>query len=162
MKNIIPVTSLLRSPVHILTAILLMLVIFSAGMFVGYHKARFSYEWNANYARNISNPDSMFAPFMHDTDHGDAHGAIGEIVSIRSPLIMIKNPFEAEKILIIDQGTMIRHLYGIASTSDLAVGEHIIALGSPDQNGQVHATFIRIIPSPENLSTSTASSTHQY
>ena len=157
MKNI-PVSSVLRSPLHILAIILTALVIFSAGMFVGYHKAQFSYDFDENYAHDMNDPHSMLAPFMHDTDHGNPHGAIGQIVSINAPFIMVKNPFEAEKVIIIGPDTMIRHIYGEASTSDLAVGDHIIALGAPDQQGQVHATFIRILPPPPDSATSTASS----
>jgi len=131
---------------YILGVFLLALVIFQAGISVGYRKAEFSYRWNSAYMHGMNDPHSMLSPFMHDADDVSPHGAVGEIVSVRLPMIMIKSPYEAEKIISIGTSTMIRNFHTIASSSDLRTGQDVVVIGVPDDKGTIDATFIRIAP----------------
>ena len=129
-------------------SVLVLLIVFSAGIIVGYHKAHFSENWNRGYAQGFNNPRSMLAPFMHDADdvNMNSHGAIGEIVSAHGSELLVKNQFEAEKVVIISSTTIIRSVRTIGTTTSFISGDHILAIGSPDEQGRIRATFIRIIP----------------
>ena len=132
--------------VRILGILLIALAIFSTGIAVGYKRAEFSYQWGRNYSGNMMDPHSMMAPFAHDADDVTPYGAIGSIVSVRLPEMMIKGPYEDEKIILLKPDTAIRRMHAVASTSDLVAGEQIIVIGSPDQQGIIEASLIRIGP----------------
>jgi hypothetical protein len=134
----------------ILAVLLIAWIVFSAGMFVGYHKAAFSLDRDDLYRKGFGSPDSPFAPFMHGSDDVNPHGAMGQIVSVNFPLLMIKSPGNAEQIIILSSSTTIRLLHGMASTSDIKAGQYAITVGEPNDKGEVQASFIRIIPAPQN------------
>jgi hypothetical protein len=145
---------------------LAILVVFQAGLFIGYRKGLQSSNWETDIHRATDDPRSVFAPFIHDTDDASSHGAIGYIVSIHQPSFMIKGASQAERVVVIGPDTQIRNLHDIASTSDLVPGESVVVIGEPGTDSQLHATFIRILPdqagtpgSPPHAGSST-SSTH--
>ena len=86
------------------------------------------------------------------------HGAIGKIISINLPTIVIANRDNIEKIILIQNNTAIRSFGDIATTTNLKIDDYIIVLGYPDNKGEVVAKLIRIIPSPpEEFMTKTTS-----
>ncbi|MEI8249056.1 MAG: hypothetical protein WCG07_00995 [Candidatus Taylorbacteria bacterium] len=140
---------ILTSPIYIIASVLIGILIFGAGVFVGYHKARFSNTWDTNYTRGVgmmNRSPSLFAPFLNDADDVNPHGTIGTIVSIKLPLIMVKGQSEAEKVIVVGSSTRIRVMHTIGSTDDLKVGEFITSIGNPNDQGQIEASFIRIMP----------------
>lgn len=143
-------------------ALLVVWIIFVLGVFVGYHKAEFSYSWNENYQGGMMNNNSPFAPFMHDADDVNPHGSIGQIISVRYPVVMIKGQGSAEQMVIIGSTTVIRFMHGIASTSTIQAGEYAVAIGEPNNQGEIQASFIRIVPPPPNMinASGTATSTN--
>ena len=131
-----------------LCVLLVAALVFEAGVFVGYHRESYSYNRDLAYERGFANPNSIFQPFMDDDDMGAPHGAIGQIVAVHMPTIMIKNHNATEQIISIGTSTTIRLLNGDASTSDLKVGNGVIVIGEPGDEGQVQASFVRILPPP--------------
>ena len=136
-----------------LGSLLAFLVIFAAGMAVGYREAAFSYHWQSNYGPGFSDPSSPFAPFIHDGDDVSPHGAFGTIVSFKSPYLMVKGDNQAESIIAIGSSTVIRHIRAFGTTTDLLPGQQVIIIGTPDNSGRIQASFIRVVPPP---STTTA------
>ena len=132
----------------ILVILLIAWIIFAAGIFIGYHKAVFLNDWDDSYRQGMMNPNSPLAPFMHNSDEVNPHGAMGEIVSVNFPVIMIKGPESAEQVVIISSTTMIRILHGMASVNDIKNGQYVVAVGEPNNKGEIQATFIRIVPPP--------------
>jgi len=130
-------------------------VIFAAGIFVGYHKATFSRDWDDMHQNGILDDNSVLAPFMHNPDDVNPHGAMGEIISSHFPVIMIKGPQNAEQIIVISSTTMIRLFHGMASTSAIQTGQFAIVVGEPDTKGEIQASFIRIVPPPPFPATTT-------
>ncbi|MFA6554654.1 MAG: hypothetical protein WCS89_04090 [Candidatus Paceibacterota bacterium] len=129
--------------------LLIALVIFQAGAFVGYHKGAFSSNWNNNYMmRDADDPRSFFAPFMHRGDDINPHGAVGEIVSMNLPLVMIKGPNRAEEVIIVGTSTTIRNFRQTVSASDLSIGSQVVVIGEPNDKGQIQAELVRIMPTP--------------
>ena len=132
--------------IYTIGGLLIALIIFQAGIFVGYRNAAFSINWDKAHYGNARDPRSIFAPFGRDADDMNPHGAIGEVISIKLPLVMIKGQSGNDAIVLIDSTTSIRSMRNQASTSDIKIGDQIVTVGTPDDQGQIHATLIRIMP----------------
>jgi len=138
----------------IIGLIIIALVIFQAGVFVGYKHGEYSRARNYGYGRGMDDPHSMFAPFMRGNDDASPHGAVGEIVKLALPnSILIKGRDSAEQVVTLSATTTIRFIHGEASPTDLKTGQRIIVIGSPGDNGQIDAVFIRIFPVPDATTT---------
>ena len=130
--------------IMIIGGVLIALVVFQAGVFVGFRSASFSIRWHGSRNDDVSGPNSIFAPFGRDKDDMNPHGAIGEIISIKLPSIMVKGPSGDEEVITIASSTSIRLNRDNLSPTNLKIGQHIVTIGSPDDNGQINATFIRV------------------
>jgi hypothetical protein len=129
--------------------LLAILVIFGAGVFVGYRKADFSYRWSNNYYQDFGGMHSPFAPMgMSDGDDNapTPHGAFGTVIGVNLPTFAVKGQNEAEKVIIIGPQTIIRSMHNLGTTTDIHTGQSVIIIGEPDAQGQVIASFIRIVP----------------
>jgi hypothetical protein len=141
-----------------LCALLFAAIIFQAGIAVGYHRAAFSYNWNNAYFQGTRDPHSPFAAFMmRDADDPNPHGTIGQVVSVRLPEVMIKGRDTPEQIVVIGPTTAIRRFHEIGTTTDLSTGQQVIVIGSPDDKGQIQASFIRIMPPLPGTASSSSS-----
>jgi len=136
------------SALKALGILLIALIIFWAGVAIGYNKAIFSYRWHSHYAEQFAGNQSPFAiPNDHDADNmPNPHGAFGTIISAHLPLIIIKGPIEAEKTVIITATTVIRDIHNDAASTTLTEGQGVVVIGSPDEQGRIVASFIRILP----------------
>lgn len=134
-----------------LSGLLVVLLVFQAGIYVGFRKAAFSYDWNMAYFRGTDDPHSILAPFMRDADDLNPHGAVGEIVRVALPTIMVKGDSAAEEIVTISPTTTIRYAHMPATTTDLRSGQNVVVIGVPDENGRIEAVFVRILsPMPSS------------
>jgi hypothetical protein len=79
------------------------------------------------------------------------HGAVGKIVSISLPLVVVAGPDNLEKTVVITDGTEIREFRETVSSDQLQIGDFIIVLGSPNDEGQVEAKLIRLAPPPPDM-----------
>ncbi len=151
-----------RSMVAIIGIAVLILLIFQAGMFVGYRKAAFAYGQGDNYYRAFGSRGMQRGgmPMMHD-DFIGAHGAVGRIVSIDLPTFVVSDPDGAEKVVTVSDDTSVRHFNEVISVNDLKVDDFVIVLGAPDDQSQVHAKLIRLLPPPPSEQISTSTITHQ-
>jgi len=116
---------------------ILVLGIFKLGQVSGYHKARFSQRFGDNFNRNFVDPrgEGFFKDFSDREDLPGGHGAVGKIVSIALPLVL-------------SDSTEILKYRDDITTTDLKVGDFIVVLGTPNDDGQVEAKLIRTIPPP--------------
>ena len=152
MKPVTFFTShLFKGIVYGLAALLLALIIFQAGIFVGYRQAEFSSHWRDSYTMSFNDPRSAFAPFMRDQDDATPHGVVGEIASVSLPEIMVKGTGTAEEVVLVSTTTSIRNFRQDGVASDLKAGEQVIVIGTPNDSGQIEASFIRIVPPPPAL-----------
>ncbi len=101
-------------------------LVFQAGIFVGFHKAGFIYR----------------------SEFRGGHGAVGKIVKIDLPILTMLGSDNIEKTILIDDDTNIRMTRDVLSANKLTIDQYITVLGSPNDDGQIVAKFIRIIPSP--------------
>lgn len=124
------------------------LFIFKAGMFVGERKANFSCRWSDNYHRNFGGPRGGFAPGFGDRDFLDANGTFGKIIKIDGQQIIVGGANNAEKVILVDEKTVIRSLRETIKISDLKVDDTVVVVGEPNNVGQIEAKLIRVMPNP--------------
>ena len=133
--------------------VLIGLIIFIAGAYVGHRMTDFAYRWDANYSHEFAGPGSPFGPGGDDRP-SMPHGTFGSVIGVNWPSFAIKGPREAERIVVIGTTTAIRYMHSYASTTDIHVGSMVVVLGEPDDEGKIVATLIRIMPPASSTPTS--------
>lgn len=128
----------------ILSVIVILVFVFAAGVFVGQEKGKFSCRWGENYYRNIMGP-GMFNKMDFGRPAFNAHSGLGQIIKIDGNTLIIKDPSNTEKtILITDQTTIIKDGQSI-KVGDLQIDDKIAAIGQPNEQGQIEPKFIRVL-----------------
>lgn len=124
--------------------ILVTLLIFYAGINVGFHKASFGRAWGENYERNFGMMSGR--PMFGKDNFPNASGAIGKIIKIELPTIIVQDKNNIEKVILIKNDTQIQKIRESVTTNDLKVDDFIVVIGAPNQQGQIEAKLIRIMP----------------
>ena len=127
-----------------LFALIVALLIFQAGMFVGYRKAKFSYRMGDNFHRTFGERKGGFVR----GDFPGGHGTIGKIIKIDLPTLIIEDRDNVEKIIIIKDDTAVRRFRESVKSSDLKTDDYVVVIGTPNDSGQIEARLIRIVPPP--------------
>lgn len=129
------------------------LAIFQAGVFVGFHKASFLFRGGDNFYKAFGERENQMGGKMIFRDEfSGGHGAIGKIIKLDLPTLVVLGPDNIEKVVLVDDKTEIREFRDTSSLNKLSVDQHVAVLGVPNEQGQVVAKFIRIIPAPPILS----------
>lgn len=141
-----------KKVIYVLGAVVILALVFQAGMVVGFKKASFSRDWGNNYERNFG-PKREVSRFLKDgmRDIPNAHGAIGKIIKVEFPNIVVLDKDQTEKIIIIKDDTSILERKEILSKESLKVDQFIVVIGNPNDQGQIEAKMIRIMPSPSGM-----------
>lgn len=146
----------LRYGLYIVGGLLVVGIIFQVGLFMGYHKASFGRDFGNHYERNFGmNRDDSFGGMMSGK-FPTAHGAYGEVLTVALPNFVIEDREGVEKNIVISDKTLIKNGLENASSSSIKVDDEVIVLGEPNEQGQIEAKLIRIMP--EGF----ASSTNRY
>jgi len=120
------------------------LLIFSAGVDVGFHKASFGRAWGENYEHNfgfVPNP-----PVFGGDNFPNANGAIGKIIKIELPTIIVQDKDNTEKVVLIKNDTQIQEMRAPITSNDLKIDNFVVVIGTPNTQGQIEAKFIRVMP----------------
>lgn len=117
-----------------------------AGTMVGFRKADFSYRWGDNYHQNFAGPRGGFMSGFGQGDFVDSHGAFGQIIKIDGSTIIMNGADNVEKVIVTNSDTVIRSLRDNIKLTDLKVNDNIVVIGQPDNNGQIEAKLIRLMP----------------
>ena len=124
--------------------------VFQAGMFVGLKKAEFSGRLGENYGRIFGEergPGMMNGTFGMPFDNiPGGHGAVGEVLKISSSTIVVAEPGNVEKIVTINGETIIRKNRDEIKTNNIKVGDFVSVLGEANNNAEIEARFIRVMP----------------
>ena len=131
---------------------IVILAIFQAGIFVGTRKAEFSGRFGDNYHRIFE--DRRLGGQMGMGMMPNPHGATGKIVKIDLPTFVIASSDNTEKIIRVDNHTLIRHFQDELTTKHLVLDTNVVVLGAPNENGEIEARLIRILPPVSATSTS--------
>lgn len=139
-----------RGVIVVVVIAVVLLLVFQAGMFVGYRKAAFSYRFGDNYYRVFEGRDAR--PFRMMMGPGfmggfmDGHGAAGKIVSADPPVFVVSDTNDGEKVVVVSDDTRIRRFNQTVAPADLKVGDTVVVFGAPNDNSQIEARLIRLIP----------------
>lgn len=129
-----------------LVGFIFIILVFGAGVKVGTLKARYSYQWADNYHKNFAGPRGGFLGDWRRFPAGDfisGHGAFGEIIELNNSGFVIKGREDVEKVVITNQDTTVTK--GRETIKDgLKVGDQVVIIGSPNEEGQIEAKFIRV------------------
>jgi len=128
--------------------LVVLLLVFQAGMFVGFHKASFSYGWGENYHRNFAGPQGGFVDDFMGRDFIDAHGVFGAVIKVDADTssIVINGRDNVERIILLNDDTSIKRFRDNIKIKDLEVGSPIVVIGDPNDAGQIEAKLIRVMP----------------
>lgn len=164
-KNFIQ-TKVSQKTLWVIGALVVALLIFQAGIFVGYRKASFSYGSGDNFHRMFGSPErpgmigrkgmmgfegmigreGMMGPNFGGFT--SAYGTTGTIVKISLPTIVVAGTDKVEKIITTDSKTIVRSFRNEIKPTDLKVGDSVIIIGAPNTSAQIEAKLIRVLPSP--------------
>jgi hypothetical protein len=139
--------------------LIILVFVFGLGVFVGTKKADFSFRWADEYHRNFGGPQGgLFGNFMGtDKEFANANGVFGQIIKIDSSNgagqvgnLTVKDKDNVEKIVFVNNDTSIIYQRKNIKFSDLKMGDNIVVIGEPNNNGQIQAELIRTMPAPPN------------
>lgn len=141
-----PQPDILKHIIIGLISFVIIVLIFSAGVWVGGSKAKYSYRWAENYHKNFGGPRSGFFSDWRSFPHGDfigGHGAFGEIIELNDFGFVIKGQGDVERIVITTDDTVVKK--GRETVEDgFKVGDSVTIIGSPNEEGQIEAKLIRL------------------
>ena len=135
---------------------IVIMLIFSAGINVGFRKASFGKSWGENYNENFGmgrrgTPPSNIGQNWMNGMMGyfpNAHGAIGKIMKLELPSIIMTDKDNIEKSILTKNDTKVEKVREKIKITDLKVDDFIVVIGSPNTQGQIEAKLIRLMPSP--------------
>ena len=142
-------SSKFKTVLIILALAIVVLAVFQAGMFIGFKKASFSNNWGDNYYRAFGKPqgDPRMMGFPREgMGFTESHGVAGRVLKVIPPRLMIEGQDRVEKSVFIKEGTVIRRFRDNIDISKVRADEFAIVLGSPNSNGEIEASFIRLMP----------------
>jgi hypothetical protein len=126
--------------------VIVALLIFSAGVAVGFRRASFGRAWGENYERNFGMMSDR--PMFSDDNFPNAHGAVGKIIKVELPTVIVQDEKDnKEKVILIKNDTKIQKMENSITVNDLKVDDFVVIIGTPDDQGQIEAKFIRVMPS---------------
>lgn len=139
-----------------LACFIIIVLIFSLGMFIGGMKAQFSYRWAESYHKNFAGPGGGFLegwrkPLFPPGDFIEAHGAFGEIIEVKNTEFVIKGRGDVEKVILITDKTIIQEGREKVKKEDLKAGNWVVVIGSPNEEGKIEAKMIRIFDGKEGI-----------
>lgn len=130
-------------------------LVFQVGMMAGFKRVSFGRDWGDNYERNFGmprmGPRMMNGKFDNFGNIPSAHGAIGQIIKVELPTIIVLDEKDnTEKIVLINEKTEIHKVREEIKKEDLKIDDNVVIMGVPNSSGQIEARLIRIIPAPLN------------
>jgi hypothetical protein len=130
--------------------LVVLVFVFSAGVFVGIEKAKFSYGWGENYYRNFIDPRGPLngalgsqSPFW-DKIYITPHGLSGKIIELNDDGFVMSGANQTEVPVDVDNQTIIRNQHDNLKLSDLKISDQAVVIGEPDGQGEIMAKFVRI------------------
>jgi hypothetical protein len=124
--------------------VIVALLIFSAGVTVGFYKASFGHAWGENYEYNFGLAPNR--PILGKDTFPNANGAIGKIIKIELPTLIVQDKDNTEKVILITSDTQMEEMKNPITTSDLKIDASVVVIGTPNKQGQIEAKFIRVMP----------------
>ena len=130
-------------------AVLVMVIIFMAGVKFGSERAMFFSKMNVNYERNFLGERGGSWRELSGKNAIGMHGIVGQVIGVGSSSISVMDRDGLEKSVEVTASTSMRSARENISLIDIKVNQNIIVFGKPNELGQIEATMIRF--APENM-----------
>jgi hypothetical protein len=140
------------STLVVVSAVIVLLLVFALGAFVGFQKARFSFGWGENYHRVFGGPRGGFLPNFVGDDFINGHGTFGTIIKLEPGLLVVKGQDGVEKAFSIGDDTTIEKGRTVLTSNDLKVDEQVVVIGSPKTDGSIEAKLVRVFDRSDSRS----------
>lgn len=136
-----------------LGTVFVLVVVFQAGVSVGYQQASFAYKSGDNYYKvfGVDERRAPKTPGMMQMMQGRmpaSHGALGSIVQITLPTLVVASEDGTEKVVRLQNSTLVREGRNTLKPSDLKIGDFVVIVGEPNAEAEIDARFVRIMPKP--------------
>jgi len=129
--------------------LVVLLMAFRLGLNLGQRKAEFTCQWSENYRRNFGGPPpGAFLQFFDRDDMVRPHGVFGRVIGTATGTLIIKQNDGVETSVAVTDDTVIELLRQRVPLSEAHVNEMAVVIGEPNDQGQIVATFIRLMPPP--------------
>jgi hypothetical protein len=139
-------SKLFRVTVLSIAGLIVLIFVFGLGVFVGTKRADFSFRWAEAYHTNFGGPQGGFLGNIMGQEFTDANGVFGQIIKIDNESLTVKGRDNVEKIILTTDKTSILLQRKNIKLSDLKVGYNVVVIGDPNNNGQIQAELIRVMP----------------
>lgn len=126
----------------------LVLLVFQAGVMVGFRKASFSFRGGDNFYRAFGEDRRGPFPGMMHGEFPGANGSVGKVLSIALPTLVVEDGNAVEKTILLNEKTIIRKGRATLKPSDIRANDLLVVLGKPNDNAQIEATLVRLLPPP--------------
>lgn len=149
MKDNYKKTLIVKTFLLALGGVALVLLIFQAGVMVGYRQASFSYRWGDNYGRMFFGGfhPMMGAPAGFGQEYPiNGHGAVGRIIKISGSTMVVADRDNTEKVILLNNQTIVRSFRESIKSEQLKVDDSVMVIGTPNDQSQIVAKLIRLIP----------------
>ena len=97
-----------------------------------------------NYERNFSGMPA--SGIIVGNVMQNMHGAAGTVIDVTDSGMSVKDNDNDEQSIIVASDTVIRKMNATILLSGVAIGDHVVVIGTPNSSGQVDAHFIRVFP----------------
>jgi hypothetical protein len=96
---------------------------------------------------------SPFRPFQNSSraENHSGHGAIGTIQSIDGQRMTIQTRDGKTRVILVDETTRLEKKFQKAALTDFKINDQVIAIGSPNANGEIQARLVGIVDSSFRL-----------
>lgn len=135
--------------------VVLFLIVFGFAMFqlginLGSNRGRFACNWAKNYQNNFGGPKQGF-PGRPIDNFVEGHGVFGEVIKIGKADIVVTSKDGVEKIININDKTLIKAFNKDIKLDNLKIGDRLMIIGDPNDQGQIDAKLIRIFNKPTSM-----------
>lgn len=129
--------------------LVVLLLVFKAGLDLGLRKGAFTCQWSENYHKNFGGPPPGGLLQMIDRDDSvQAHGVFGTVIQTATGTLIVKQNDGVEKLVNVGDDTVIQLMRQRVPIGEVHVSETVVVIGEPNEQGQIDATFVRILPPP--------------
>ncbi len=136
-----------------LLGVIAVFLVLAIGIKIGEKKARFFYHCAENYHRMFAGPrGGFFGDWRNfpDKEFIQAHGNFGEIIETKENELVIKGR-DVEKVILITKKTIIQKRRENIKKEDLKVGNFVVVIGSPNEEGKIEAKIIRVFEKEKSM-----------
>jgi hypothetical protein len=136
-----PKNKIVKIIIIVLSTIIFALFFFKIGLIIG---NKISCRWDNP---NFSNRNQQIKMFFGDIQPRE-YGGIGEIISISDSSLIISSSDNTEQVIRLSENTKIRRGQEEINLEDdgLKISEKIAVVGKPNENYEIEAILIRVIP----------------